>query len=209
MNFVIFPDDYEQLSESQRKAIVPICIACVDRHGNPIARVWFDQGVAPIQDHLRKIARNQLGDIRRVSELTEIVVHKLWERHGAAAGVLPWRRVYMWALWEARELAAGGSTWYLRHTAPLALDSVDEDLRQDCSADPTDYGKLYEQRSLIALIERRIEQDDRDDIRRYFKMLRQGYTWEEIGEELGYRTSEAPRKRFERWIKEHFPRKAG
>lgn len=206
MKFVIFPFDYEQLPESKRRAIVPICIASVDCHGSPIARVWFDEGVAPIQDHLRKIARNQLGDIRRVSELTETVVHKLWERHGADAGVLPWRRVFIWAMWEARELAAGGSTWYLRHTVPLALDSLDENVR-DCVADPTDYGKIYEQRSLIAQIERRIDEAHRDDIRQYFKMLRQGYTWEEIGEELRYRTSEAPRKRFERWIKEHFPRK--
>ena len=42
MGVVIIPFDYEQLPEAQRKAIVPICIASVDRHGNPIAAVWFE-----------------------------------------------------------------------------------------------------------------------------------------------------------------------
>ena len=74
MGVVIIPFDYEQLPESQRKSIVPICIASVDRHGNPIARVWFDEGVAPVQEQLRNIARYKLGDVRLVSELTEILV---------------------------------------------------------------------------------------------------------------------------------------
>lgn len=207
MGFVIIPFNYEQLPESQRKAIVPICIASTDRHGNPIARVWFEKGVAPIENHLRKIARLQVGDVRRVSELTETVVHKLWQRYGEDAGALPWRRVYRWALWEARKLAVGGETWYVRHTVPLAPDVVKGDFDERPLADPTDYSKFYEQRLLIALVERKIDEQHRDDIRQYLRMLRAGYTWEEIGAKLGYRTSEAPRKRFERWVKEHFPKK--
>ena len=42
MGVVIIPFDYEQLPESERKTIVPICISSVDRHGNPIAAVWFE-----------------------------------------------------------------------------------------------------------------------------------------------------------------------
>ena len=82
VGFVIIPFDYDQLSDDQKKSIVPICIASRDRHGNPIARIWFEQGVAPVQDHLRTMARLNLGDIHRVSELAERTVHKLWERHG-------------------------------------------------------------------------------------------------------------------------------
>lgn len=206
MGVVIIPFNYEQLPEAQRKAIVPICIAAVDRHGNPIARVWFEQGVAPIQDHLRKIARTQLRDVRRVSELTEIVVHRLWERHGADAGTLPWRRVFIWAMWEAQKLAAGD--WYSRHTEPLGLGSFQGDVQEDSVRDPTDYGKFYEQSLMIAVIERRIDEQQRDDLRQYLKMLRAGFTWEEIGDELGYETSETPRKRFKRWIKKNFPKGA-
>jgi hypothetical protein len=206
MKFILFPLDYEQLPEPERKAIVPICISSVDRHGNPIDRMWIEEGVAPIQDHLRKIARNQLKDVRRVSELTEIVVHKLWERHGADAGILPWRRVFIWAMWEAQKLAAGD--WYSRHTEPLGLDTFQGEVQEDSVRDPTDYGKRYEQSLMIDVIERRIDEQERDDLRQYLKMLRAGFTWEEIGDELGYQTSEAPRKRFERWIKKNFPKGA-
>ncbi len=206
MGVVIIPFDYEQLPESERKSIVPICIASVDRHGNAIARVWFEQGVAPIDKHLRNIARYQLGEVRRVSELTETVVHRLWEKHGEDAGFCPWRRVYISAVREARALAAGGSRWYLQHAVPLALNSVDGEIQESRVADPADYSKVYEQNLLITLVERRIAEQHREDIRQCFTMLRQGYTWEEIGEKLGYRTSEAPRKRFKRWIKENFPK---
>src|SRR5271165_479424 len=121
MGVVIIPFDYEQLPESQRKSIVPICIASVDRHGNSIAPVWFERGVVPVQNQLRSLARYKLGDVRLVSELTEITVHKLWERHGEDAGICPWRRVWVRAVWEARDLAAGESQWLIRHTVPLAL----------------------------------------------------------------------------------------
>jgi hypothetical protein len=33
MGIIIIPFDYEQLPESQQRAIVPICIASADRHG--------------------------------------------------------------------------------------------------------------------------------------------------------------------------------
>jgi hypothetical protein len=33
MGFVIIPFDYDQLSDDQKKSIVPICIASVDRFG--------------------------------------------------------------------------------------------------------------------------------------------------------------------------------
>jgi len=85
MGVVIIPFDYEQLPDAQRKKIVPICIASVDRHGNPIARIWFEKGVAPVQDQLRGLAGTD-RDVQRVSELAEITVHKLWERHGERRG---------------------------------------------------------------------------------------------------------------------------
>ena len=70
MRVVIIPFDYKHLPDAQRKTIVPICIASVDRHGSPIARIWVEQGAAPVQDQLRGIARYRLGDVWRVSELT-------------------------------------------------------------------------------------------------------------------------------------------
>jgi DNA-directed RNA polymerase specialized sigma24 family protein len=204
MGIVIVPFDYERLPEAQRKMIVPICIISVDRHGNPMAPVWFEQGVAPIQDQLRNLARYRLGDVHRVSELAEITVHKLWERHGADAGNTPWRRVLARAAWEARTLRAGNAQWRIQHTVPLALGALEHDLYRNGLTDPACYEQIYERELLIDLVEQRIEQDGRQDIRNIFQMLRQGYTWDEIAAELGDVKPEAIKKRFWRWIRYNF-----
>ena len=207
MGFVIIPFDYEQLPDAQQKAVVPICIPSVDRQGNPIARIWFEEGVAPVQDQLRDLARHKLGDVRRVSELAEITVHKLWERHGEDAGACPSRRVLARAVWEARDLAAGGSQWRIAHTVPLALGSLEQDLYGNGLPDPTHYEEVYERELLIELVERRIEKDHREDIREMFRMLRQGYGWDEIATRLQDPKPEALKKRFWRWIRRNFQKR--
>ena len=207
MGFVIIPFDYEQLPDAQQKAVVPICIPSVDRQGNPIARIWFEEGVAPVQDQLRDLARHKLGDVRRVSELAEITVHKLWERHGEDAGACPSRRVLARAVWEARDLAAGGSQWRITHTVPLALGSLEQDLYGNGLPDPTRYEEVYERELLIELVERRIEKDHREDIREMFRMLRQGYGWDEIATHLQDPKPEAMKKRFWRWIRHNFQKR--
>jgi hypothetical protein len=207
MSVIIIPFDYEQLPESQQKAIVPICIASMDRYGNPVARVWFEEGVAPVQDQLRSIARYKLGDVRYVSELAEITVHKLWERHGDNAGIYPWRRVWARAIWEARDLAAGDSQWRIKHTIPLALGSLEGDIYGNGLPDPIAYEEIYERKLLVEMVERRIEEDQRGEIRQVFKMLRQGYTWDEIATQIHDPKPEALKKRFWRWIKQNFPQR--
>src|SRR6516225_800058 len=207
MGFVIIPFDYEQLPDAQQKAVVPICIPSLDRHGNAIARIWFEQGVAPVQDQLRDLARHKLGDVRRVSELAEITVHKLWERHGEDAGACPSRRVWARAVWEARDLAAGGSQWRITHTVPLALGSLEQDLYGNGLPDPTRYEEVYERELLIELVERRIEEDHREDIGEMFRMLRQGFGWDEIATRLQDPKPEALKKRFWRWIRHNFQKR--
>jgi hypothetical protein len=202
MGVVIIPFDYEKLPEFQRNAIVPICIASMDRHGNKIASIWFEQGVAPVREQLCNIARARLGDVRRVSELAEITVHKLWERHGENAGVWPCRRVLVRAMWEARDLAAGDSRWHINHTVPLAPDSLDRHLN-GLKRDE----EIYQQHLLLDLIERRIEQDRHGEVGKVFQMLRQGYTWEEVAQQLGEQKPEALKKRFWRWMKRNFPQR--
>jgi hypothetical protein len=201
LGFVIIPFDYDQLSDDQKKSIVPICIASVDRFGRAIAPIWFEEGVAPVQNQLRGLARHKLGDVCRVSELAEITVHKLWERHGEDAGILPWRRVLARAVWEARDLTVGGSLWRMRHTVPLEMWALDLGIY---GSDMTEPEEIYARGLLIELIERRIEEDQRADIREIFAMLRQGYTWDEVAERLGNEKSVTLKKRFWRWIKRNF-----
>lgn len=201
MSFVIIPFDYEQLPDAQRNSIVPICIASVDRDGNPIARVWFEEGVAPVQEQLRGLARYKLKDVRMVSELAEVTVHKLWERHGANAGLLPWHRVLTRAVWEAREMAMGGSRWRMQHTVPLALESLDEEVFGTSMTDSTSCEEAYQRELLIRRIEHRIQRQPRQDIREIFTMLRQGYTWPEIAARLEAPNPEKLKKQFWRWIR--------
>jgi len=205
MGFVIIPFDYDQLSHDQQKAIVPICIASVDRYGNEIARVWFEEGVAPIQGQLRGLARYKLRDVHRVSELAEATVHKLWERHGEDAGILPWHRVLTWAVWEAREMAMGGSNWRMKHTVPVALTMLDQECFGTSMTDPNSYEEIYELGLLVELIERRIEREHREEIRAIFKMLCEGYTWDEIATRLNAPNRETLKKQFWRWIKRNVP----
>ena len=75
--------------------------------------------------------------------------------------------------------------------------------------DPTPYGEIYERKLLVELIERRIDEDRRDEIGQVFKMLRQGHIWEEIATLLDDPKLEALKKRFWRWIKLNFPPKGG
>jgi hypothetical protein len=204
MGFVIIPFDYERLSEAQRRLIVPICIASADRFGNEVASIWFEKGVAPVQERLRDLARYNLRDVWRVSELAEITVHKLWERHGKDAGDSPWRRVWARAVWEARALAKGESTWRIKHRVPLIIDTLERELNRRARFDPTRHDNIYERELLLEMVERGIEKDHREDIRAAFQMLRQGYTWDEIATRLNGPRPEALKKRFWRWIRDNF-----
>src|SRR5215471_4512777 len=100
--FIPIPFDYFQLPPEERNSIVPICIRKADRQGQPIAWRWFSDGVVPVADGLRSLARWMLGDIWRVSELTEATVHSLWNTHGENMGPWPSRRVYADAKWRLK-----------------------------------------------------------------------------------------------------------
>ena len=207
MGVVIFPAGWEQLPDSQRNAIVPICIADVDRHGNTIAAVWFEEGVAPIQARLRKLAHYRLGDVRRVSELAEVTVHKLWATHGPNAGASPAAQVWERAKWEARDLAAGDSQWRIKHTVSLALGSMENDLFNNGLPDPIDYSDVFERRLLVDMIERKLVEAGREDFLLVFRMLQERYSWEEIAFRLNEPKVEALKKRFWRWIKRNIRKK--
>ena len=90
---------------------------------------------------------------------------------------------------------------------PLAMDSLERDLYNNGIADPNRYEDIYQHQLLLDLVERRIVDDHRPEIREVFKMLRQGYNWDEIGSRLGNANPEALKKRFWRWMHSNFPSK--
>lgn len=207
-DFVIIPFNYWQLPENDQMAVIPICIARTDRHGNVISQAWFEQGVAPVQDQLRNIARYRLGDVHRVSELAEATIHKLWEHHGDDIGFLPWHRVLTRAVWEARHMSVGGSPWRRVHTVSLALGSLDRCLYQKRRGNGKRWEEPFQRDVLIDLVERRLKREHREEFREAFKMLREGYAWEEIASRVNDPNPEALKRRFWRWIIRNFRRRS-
>ncbi|HLH01371.1 MAG TPA: hypothetical protein VKX25_01260 [Bryobacteraceae bacterium] len=184
---VTIPFDYEELGEPN--SVVPICIEDTDRHGRKIAWGWI-AAVVPIADSLRKLARWRLEDEWRVSELTELSVHRVWYRHCDNLGQWPSGRIWHRAWWVAEDLRAGGRR---------ARRGLDEPLPEDetalaaklAVADPKILSRLFphcesdfageiERAELFAAITRQIRLRGDMDAGEMLDMIRHGMDREEI-----------------------------
>jgi hypothetical protein len=194
MQFVTLPFEYEELPAQRQAAIIPICIRRTDREGMPIAWGWFD-AAARVQQRLRSLARYVLEDECQVSELAESALHSLWYKHGSNLGRSPGRRVYTQARWQAQDLKAGGRN--TRRGVLVALDDVDQAVREKLMADPADYSQMYQRKlDLDAVIERLVNEGC-EDASRILDLLLDGCTWQEVGDRLG-KNADAARVQFRR-----------
>jgi hypothetical protein len=105
MPVITIPFDYD---ERTHLAVVPICVADTDQHGNLVHRGWIELGVVPVADRLLKIADRLLADKHRASEITEYAVHSLSRTHGDQVGDRPSVRVLNRARLFAVDQRAGG-----------------------------------------------------------------------------------------------------
>jgi hypothetical protein len=194
--FVVIPQDYDDLPEALRRQTVPICIAAYDRDGQAINPDWFSLGVAPVRQQLVNIARFTLGDPWCASELTEESVHRLWARYGNALGSAPARRVLKKALSLGVELNVGD--WKRRKYSKLylALDALDEKIRDHMLADPTKYPLLFEQQIMLNQVEDRLHEEGRVQIQLIYQMLRRGFKWPDVAVRLGEADPERVKRRF-------------
>jgi hypothetical protein len=198
---VVIPENYEELPSAQRKQIIPICITAWDAMGQPIASEWFFSGVAPVRRELVGMAHHALGDPWRASELAETTVHRLWARHGSAVGRYPGRRVLVKAKWVAQELKNGDWRRTKYPKLYLALDTLDEKIRDQTLADPREYAERFEQQIMLDSIEDRLQHEGRTLIRTMFQLIRRGYSWQEVAERVALPTGEIAKRRFYRWMK--------
>ena len=83
----------------------------------------------------------------------------------------------------------------------LALDALDEKIRDQTLADPRKYPELFEQQIMLDEIEDRLDRERRFQIRRIFQMLRRGYSWPDIAARLGEVDPEPVKRRYYRWLK--------
>ena len=200
MQVVTIPFNYEELPFSQQAEIVPICIKSTDDQGLPIDWGWFE-AAARVQDPLRGLARSWLDDVWRVSEITEAAVHGLWNKHGHNLGLRPSRRVYAAAKWQAQDRKAG--TWQHRRKILLAFDDLEEVVRERVLIDPANYGRVYEDDLYFKELGERLEGEGLDDVSEMLKLVRDGCTWDEIGQRVG-KEPDTARIRFKRWINRLF-----
>ena len=83
----------------------------------------------------------------------------------------------------------------------LALDALDDKIRDQTLADPTKYPERFEQQIMLNEVEGRLDGEGRVQIRLIYQMLRRGYKWPEITARLGEADPERVKHRCYRWLK--------
>lgn len=194
MHFVTIPFDYLDLSAASQAAIVPICIARNDAEGRPIAWGWFE-AAARIPEVMLSLARRYLEDVWRASELAEGALHRIWYLHGNNFGEHPELRLHTQAVWHARDLQAG--SWQHRRGVVKALESLEQVVRQRVMADRRQYERVYQRELEFSRLSQQLIDEGLEDVSAMLDLLRDGCTWDEIGERLG-RTGDAARMKFHR-----------
>jgi DNA-directed RNA polymerase specialized sigma24 family protein len=194
MQFVTIPFDYDELPEASRAPIIPICVARNDEQGRPIAWGWFE-AVARIPDRMLGLARRYLRDPWRASELSEEAVHRVWRTHGSNFGRHPEGRLYANAAWLAKDLRAG--SWQERRGIVTGLDDLEDVVHNRILVDPANYVRRYQGHLDYRALSERLVEEGLEDVSQMLDLLRDGATWDEIGERMG-RHGDAARMRFHR-----------
>jgi hypothetical protein len=193
----IIPLDYETIPWPQRSNVIPICVPAVDPRGLPIPLAWLERGVAPVYKQILKLATFTLGDPWCASEIAEVAVNRLFERHGEELGNYPWRQVLREAAWIAKDLVAGGTRADRnRRALEISLENLEGAL-----IDPTDYADTYHREMLLDSVERNLESRGMIEMTEIFCLVRLGHTWKEIADHFGEASEEVLKRRFYRWLK--------
>lgn len=156
MGVITIPFDYREDVDCY---VVPICIEDTDFTGAAIDPKWFEFGVIPVADALRRIADRVLKDVWRVSEITEYAVHRLWAKHGHDLGEAPELRVLKRAHWRAEDLRVGGRRARRRADVELFTAKL-ETLR-----DQYDLARHLEAKETLNRLVDELERRDMRDIR--------------------------------------------
>ncbi len=102
MAVITIPFDYDPQRDGE--SVIPIYLNDTDDSGETIFFGWFEV-VVRLQDKLRALSRTILGDVWRVSELTDLTIHRLWQEDtGRTLGVNPSFRVNVTARRTAHSL---------------------------------------------------------------------------------------------------------
>ena len=98
-------------------------------------------------------------------------------------------------MWLGEELKAGD--WRKRKYPNLyvALDALDEKVRDQALADPHEYAELFEQQIMLDSVEDRLKREGRTEMRMVYQLVRRGYNWQEVAEHVGQANVERVKRR--------------
>jgi hypothetical protein len=124
-----------------------------------------------------------LGDVWRVSELTDLTIHHLWQKYRDNVGCNPSFRVIATAKRTAHSLEDPGARVHL--SLNISLDTLEEyrdyALIRDTGGTEGAYGTNIDLRRFEAKL-RELGKKDEFEV---YRMLKAGYYWYEIGQRLG------------------------
>jgi DNA-directed RNA polymerase specialized sigma24 family protein len=180
MAVITIPFDYDPRRDSN--CVVPICLNDTDNNGEKIFFGWIE-AVVPVQDKLKALSIRVLGDVWRVSELTELTIHHLWHKYRENVGCNPSFRVYATARRTAHGLEDPGARVHL--ALNISLDAIEEYRRDAVIANTADTERGYRINLDLQRIERKLKELGRRNEIEVYRMLKAGYYWSEIGERVG------------------------
>jgi DNA-directed RNA polymerase specialized sigma24 family protein len=179
VSVITIPFDYDL--ERHGESVVPIYVRGTDDDGEQIYFGWIES-VIPIQDRLRALSRRVLGDVWRVSELTEITIHHLWHKYRNNLGHNPSHRIYSTARRKARGIEDPGARIHLGLN--LSLDALDEYRKEALVWSGANAENTVGRDLNLQWLEEKIRQLGKHEEVEIYRLLRAGYRWREIGEQL-------------------------
>ena len=180
MAVITIPFDYDPQRDGE--SLVPIYLNDTDDNGETIFFGWIE-AVVPIQDKLRALSRRVLGDVWRVSEVTDLTIHHLWHRHRDNLGCNPSFRVYTTAKRTAHGLEDPGARAHL--ALNLSLDALEEYRRDALIGDTADTEGAYRMSLDLQRFEGKLKALGKKRELEVYRLLRAGYYWHEIGQRVG------------------------
>jgi len=182
MSVITIPFDYDPQRDGE--SVVPIYLNDTDDNGEMIFFGWIE-AVVPIQENLRSLSRRVLGDVWRVSEVTDLAIHRLWHKHRENLGCHPGFRVYRTAKRTAHCLEDPGAREHL--TLNRSLDSLEQYRKDALIGDTADTERGYQTNLDLERFEKRLSELGNKGEFEVYRMLRAGYCWREIGQSIGER----------------------
>jgi hypothetical protein len=104
-------------------------------------------------------------------------------------------------MWLADELRTGDWRKVKHPNRYTAIDALDEKIRDETLVDPRQYAAKFEEQIMLDEVDDRLSREGRSEIRAVYRLMRLGYSWQEVGEEVGAARLEVVKRRYYRWIR--------